>query len=208
VRALALSLLLVGCAAKRPSTANDVNVAAVTAPPLQQLVAPRPCGPEHEIGTLDLDDAFGQIVRSICIRGVDEKMQADVRAYLHVRPGQHLDAETTKRDLESLYESDFFRRINVMARKHDDGIELTFDMELRPPILALELAGAEHLPENDEIRLTLAQGKRYSPAVAQREVAALQDRYRAGAYPNATTELQATREGSEGVRLRVVIHEQ
>jgi outer membrane protein assembly factor BamA len=200
-------LLLVGCAAKPPA-ANDVNVAAVTAPPMQQLAAPKPCGPDHEIGTLDLDDAFGQVVRSICIRGVDEKMQADVRAYLHVRPGQRVEADTTKRDLESLYESDFFRRIIVLARKQDDGIELTFDMELRPPILTLELAGADHLPENDPIRFTLSQGKRYSPAVAQREVAALQDRYRAGVYPNATTELQAMREGTEGVRLRVVIHEQ
>lgn len=166
-----LALALVACKSATPAP-RDVSVAPVKgATPAVEESKPA-CGPDHEIGTLDVEAAMGLAVTAICIRGAGDDTQ-DVGVFLKLKVGTTLDEERLEADVRNLFESGFFRRVDVLARAQDGGVELTYELEARPKIASVQFHGEQPTP-NDPIRKLV--GKPYSPAMLAHEIDTLESR--------------------------------
>lgn len=192
--ALAL-LVLVACqkSAPPPTTSRDVNVGTVKNPGVVVTPNKPACGPDTSSATLETEQAFGRPIRALCIRGVGDDRREEVRKYLHhATLGEKLNDTGLELDIQNLFESGLFRHIDVLARTEGDGIELTYDLEARPIIRAVDVQGPVP-PDND---LQTMVGTVYSPSNVASHAKTLGEGY--DLEHSVSTQ-------ADGVRVRVIV---
>ena len=207
---LLLAAALVGCAEGGASTGKAASVVPVAKveepkpPPPPAL----PCAIVADAELLDATEAFGKTVHEICVRGVaDAKLKADFVSYIRLRPGAEVTPHALRREVEQLYESGYVKRVDVTARPSGRGIELDFDLELRPTVRAFAVEGATSLsPDDRALRMTRV-GNVFEPAGFRRSVDELREGYIKLGYEEVKVDRDVSPDGADGVRVRVTVVE-
>lgn len=206
IASLALAVTGGGCGATGGEHASVVPVAKVDAKAAPAGPA-LPCAMPPDAELLDEADSVGKKVTEMCVHGVPESMHADVRVYLRTKPGKVLDAIRLHDDVKTLFDSGFFKRVQVIARSSGSGVELHVDLDLRPVVRALTFENAPNLPADDEAREMYRRNGYFDPTWFRRQLASLHDRYVSWGFENATVTSAITPDGADGARLRIIVAE-
>lgn len=194
--ALAVGFVVLGSACRGPApprpAARDVNVGAVKGTSLVVAPAKPVCGPDASSALLETEEAIGRPIRALCVRGVDDDLRERAQAVIRSKVGEKLNATGLQLDTSYLFESGFFRHVDVLARTEGDGIELTFELEPRPIIRSVEVLG----PAPPDHELQKLVGTFYSPSNLRARADELGEDYEVE---------HAVTPQPDGVRVRVVV---
>lgn len=198
----------VGCKTGRGARGDptDVPIARVDDRAIPRAAPSAPCAVGSDAETLDAPDAYGRRVRALCIHGVPPAMLEDVRTYLRVKPGWVVTEDALASEIRALFDSGFFRGVEVTARPSGSTVDLHFALQLRPVVRSFEIVGAHHLPADHAARSLLEIGRTYDPGLARSRLDELRAFYSNEGFAEAKLELSVDDE-PDGARVRVDVVE-
>ncbi len=154
-----------------------------------------------------------RIISRISIEGLRRESEADLLASLreHIRVGDPYSPEVESRVAGQLYLTQKFRRVRLKQRiEREDSVELIFEVEERPSVLALAFEGrralsVKHL-KTTAPALRTRVGSLFNESHLVQDEEALVDKYHEAGYVFATVKADV-QSSPEGVRVRFVIDE-
>jgi outer membrane protein insertion porin family len=213
VRQLVVVLLvaLLGCQVRAPEPVKTVvSVGPTSGKPVESGAPSVPCAKVNDTELLDVDEAFGKRISTICLAGLPKQMEADIRAYLRLKPSSVLTEERLGSDVRALYDSGFFSQVEATARAAGDAVELRLRMELRREIHGLEINGAPNLDsgERDRLRMEgLAVGTILTPTRLRQQMAELRRWYVERGFADVKIDHTLVLDDRNGATIRITVVE-
>ncbi len=136
--------------------------------------------PETPAITNNTDAADGQCRRVVRVRllGLRRLDPADMRETVRTREGECLSRALASADARRLWDTGFFRNVEVNAEPAEGGVELRYRLQERPTIHAVRFEGYDEVDE-DKLRETidLRDGSVLSNSAIRRNVQKIIDLY-------------------------------
>ncbi|MFW6237803.1 MAG: BamA/OMP85 family outer membrane protein [Bacillota bacterium] len=85
----------------------------------------------------------GQIVGSIEIRGNNHISEEEIREQIELEPGDQLDREHLREDMQRIYELGYFQDVRVDPEVDSDGIRMVFRVIENPVLKEIKIEGNE-----------------------------------------------------------------
>jgi outer membrane protein insertion porin family len=149
-----------------------------------------------------------RIIRKISIQGLQRESEATLRANLGIRIGDVYEPQKVSLETGKLYATKKFSRVDQpIVTELDDGVAITFKVEERPLVRALEIVGRKALSEG-KIRADLETrvGGLFSDASLQRDRETITDKYLEAGHLFVRVAADK-RAGPDGVRVTFTIEE-
>ncbi|ABS76818.1 outer membrane protein assembly factor BamA [Coxiella burnetii] len=151
--------------------------------------------------------AYGFVVRSIQIQGLQGISADTVRSYLPIHEGQEYTAQRGQRILQSLYRTGFFETVRLARR----GDALIISVKERPIISLIRISGNKAI-STKKLRpilnkLNISEGQPYDPTKLHEIEVGLEQQYGAMGYHAATVSTRVVKETKNRVALYIHINE-
>lgn len=130
--------------------------------------------------------AGGDTVAEIVIEGNENISRSGVLSYVKTRPGREYNEKVVREDCDRLRESGRFKTVVGTAKKTPAGVVVTFRIEERPLITAVEVTGNKKFTTDELLTGTgVAAGEPLDEAAIASLKQAIADRYTTEGYPYA-----------------------
>ena len=153
---------------------------------------------------------LGRPVVSVELRGARQAGMdaAEGLRIVDIRPGDRFSIQAVRRSIKRLYHLGLFGQIRVTSRVTDGGLELTFHLEAKRRVLAVEVFGQQALGEDDLMRLSrLARGDEYDHWKMEASAADMAALYRRRGYRRVRIVSKASEDKSGDVTVGHFIQE-
>ncbi|MBX3188824.1 MAG: hypothetical protein KF819_17530 [Labilithrix sp.] len=191
-----LLLVLAGCAAAPPQgTPKPPATAAPSGPP--------PCPATLIAGgdPIEAESLYGKPVARVCVIGASDDTRRAAENVVSLKPGDAVDAERMKIDLEAIFRLGVFDDASVYGLS-DGGVTLVFVVRERPRIGEVVFEGAKLLGDAAlSKKFPIEKQAPYDPARVHELAEAVRDEYRARGYESC--EVRQIAEPLDGGLVRV-----
>ena len=117
-------------------------------------------------------------VASITVKGNKTVSSTKINLMLRTKPGESLDEEIWKRDIQGLMETGFFSSVKYEIKKTDKGLDITLIVEEYPQISEIKFAGAKFFKKKElEKVIEVKKGDYCSDILVNSAVAKLKQLY-------------------------------
>ncbi len=147
-------------------------------------------------------------IRKISIQGLHRESEASILASLKIRIGEPYDPRRVSLETGALYATRKFRRVErPQVTELEDGVAITFTVEERPLIQALEFQGRKALSETSfRPDLDTRAGGLFSEASVQRDRELIAEKYLEAGHLFAEV-MTEVKESPQGIRVTFIIEE-
>ena len=108
-----------------------------------QTPPPNPEDPQSSVST-----ELKVLIAEVVISGVEGVLRDTVYEVVHTKPGQAITRSQLQEDINSIWATGWFYRVQAVPEDTDAGVRVTFETELNPVLHAVEVQGNQVLPND------------------------------------------------------------
>ncbi len=129
-----------------PEATPDSGTPDGDAPPTEETAPAAPASPEPRINTSTETQV---LVAEVAVTGVGAELQRNVYDAIRTRPGENTSRSLLRADVNRIFATGLFADVNVRPEDTPLGVRVTFEVVANPELRAVEVSGAEVIPQEE-----------------------------------------------------------